>query len=677
MPYILMACLVVFLTACGGDSGDGVSPQSEQNITKVDENQVVEEMYTYIPKELNTTLAIRFLNKTTFGATQEDIKSLQQKGVRQWLETQFSLKKKPNIYLTKMIMLAKQCEPDVNSASVEEYLADNDTVFNKSRASFHSPRYRMTSWFDNALTEKDQLRHKVTYALSQIIVESDFEPIFTRRAEALARYFDILYNNAFGTYKGLLKEISLNSGMGMFLTYNGNKALYQNEANISVFPDENYAREVMQLFSIGLNKLNIDGTPQKDAQGNLIPTYTQEDVNQLARVFTGWDLQRNPRYGLVGFTRGDLTHPLEFTAKYHDFGKKTLLGEEIAADLDGKEDIFRAIDIIMEQKSVAPYISKNLIMRLSKSNPTPAYIGRVATVFEETKGDLEAVVKAIFLDEEFWNDLTTGTVVKFKEPLIAYTQFLRAMKAKPLNSWYYCGYKGPEDDEASNCVVVKNSFLFNDPRSYLAQGAGLAPDVFNFYDNAFIPNDVAFQKNNFHAPELQIQSDTMLINYNNNLYNILSHWEEGNILEMRHKDDDDNYFQYKTIDEMVKDAPRSENKPVYYIGADKMLLDTQDEYNVLEMVIDGDTDGDFEKLQDWREEDYHDDEKALRALIEFENDKLTGGLLTQAEMDAIYNALAEKIYNVYNGNTKKYQLYGNVILPVIRAIVSSDKYMVE
>ena len=654
---------VVFLTACGGGGGDAPASSSSG--------------ISYIPQEINTTIATRFLNKATFGATQEDIQEFEKLGVSKWIEKQFSLRKTPNIYLTKMIMLAKQCEPEAFPASVSEYLADNDTVFNKSKASFKSPRYRMTSWFDNALTEKDQLRHKVTYALSQIIVESDFEPIFTRRAEALARYFDILYNNAFGTYKELLKEISLNSGMGMFLTYNGNKALYQNEANISVFPDENYAREVMQLFSIGLNKLNIDGTPQKDAQGNLIPTYTQEDVNQLARVFTGWDLQRNGRYGLVGFTRGDLTHPLEFTAKYHDFGKKTLLGEDIAADLDGKEDIFRAIDIIMEQKSVAPYISKNLIMRLTKSNPTPAYIGRVATVFEETKGDLEAVVKAIFLDEEFWNDLKTGTVVKFKEPLIAYTQFLRAMKAKPLNSWYYCGYGGPEDDEASNCKIVKNSFLFNDPRDYLAQGAGLAPNVFNFYDNDFIPNDTTFQAKNFHAPELQIQSDTMLIKYNNNLNNILTHWEKGDILEQRRKDEDGEYFHYKSIDEMVEDAPRIGNIPIYYIGADKMLLDAQDEYNVLEMVIDGDRDGDFENLQDYRVEAYHDDEKALRALIAFENEKLTGGLLTQAEMDVIYNALAEKVYNKYSGNTKKYQLYRNVVVPVIRAIVSSDRYMVE
>ena len=660
----IVLTLLAFLTACGG-GGDGSSGTD------------VSSKYSYIPSDLNKSAASRFLNKATFGTTQELEQELQQKGAVEWIEDQFHKPFKKDIYLTKMIALAKQCEPDEYTASIDEYLQDNDTVFNKSKASFQSPRYRMTSWFDNALREDDQLRHKVAYALSQIIVESDFEPIFTRRAEALARYFDILYAHAFGSYKELLQEISLNSGMGMFLTYNGNKKLYQNDANISVYPDENYARELMQLFSIGLNKLNIDGSPQHDANGELIPSYTQNDVNELARVLTGWDLKRNSRYGRVGFTQGDLTHPLEFTSKYHDFGEKVLLGETITAGLSGREDLFAAIDIIMNQKSVAPYISKNLIMRLTKSNPSPEYIERVATEFQNTQGDLKAVVKAIFLDPELWEDLKTDSVVKFKEPLIAYTQFLRAMKAKPLNSWYYCGYGGPSDDNASNCVRVQNSFLFNDPRKYLAQGAGLAPNVFNFYDNDYIPNDPDFQARGFHAPELQIQSDTMLINYNNNLYNILSHWESEDILEQRHKDSHDEWFRYSSIDEMIDDAPRLGNVPIYYIGSDKMLIDAKDEYDVMERIIDGNTDGDFQNLQDYREESYHDDEKALHALIEFENNKLTGGLLSDEEIDTLYNALKDKIYNKYSGNSKKYQLYRNAIIPVIRAIVSSDKYMVE
>ena len=661
MKILFFLVALLFLYGCGG--GDTSNTQTNS--------------YSYVPQELNTTVAVRFLNKATFGATLQDVKNLQKQGVEKWMASQFAIPEKPNIYLTKMIRLAKQCEPDVNSASITQYLQDNDTVFNKNKASFHSPRYRMTSWFDSALSEEDQLRHKVAYALSQIIVESDFEPIFTRRAEALARYFDILYANAFGSYKHLLQDISLNSGMGMFLTFNGSKKLYLNDANVSVYPDENYAREIMQPFSLGLYKLNIDATPQKDTTNNLIPTYTQEDVNELARVFTGWDLQRNRRYGQVGFRRGDVTHPLEMSAKYHDFGTKTFLGETIEADMNPKEEIFRAIDIIMQQKSVAPYISKNLIMRLTKSNPSKEYIARVATVFSTTQGNLKEVVKAIFLDKELWDDITTNTPIKYKEPLIAYTQFLRTMHAQPLPQWYFCGYGGPSDNNASNCQKVTNSFLFNDTRSYLAQGAGLAPNVFNFYDNDYIPNEPALKAANFHAPELQIQSDAMLINFSNTIYNILTHWERGAILEAWYKKDDGTSFQYKSVQEMIDDAPRAHNIPIYYIGSDKMLLDAQEEYNVMEHIIDGDTDGDFANLQDWREKDYHDDEKALQALIAFENNKLTGGLMPQEECDTLYNALKSKIYNKYNGNTKKYQIYNNVIVPTIRFIVSSDSYMVE
>jgi len=674
--FISSVVLIIFLNSCGGGgSSGGVVPISSA--------------YSYIPTDINDSVAIRFLNKATFGASSNDVLELKKDGVVKWIDKQLALPLEEDIYLKKMISVAKQCEPDVNSESASEYIKDNDTVFNKNKASFHSPRYRMSSWFDNALRGDDQLRHKMAYALSQIIVESDFEPIFTRRAEALARYFDILYKNSFGTYKQLLSDMSFNSGMGLFLTFNGNKKLYQNDANISVYPDENYAREIMQLFSIGLNKLNIDATPKVDAQGNLIPTYTQDDVNELARVFTGWDIQRNRRFGRIGFVRGDLTHPLEFTSKYHDFGQKKLLGSTIKSGLSGEEDIKRAVEIIMSQDSVAPYISKNLIMRFVKSNPSKEYVARVSKVFKDSKGDLKEVVKAILLDQELWEDIKEVKSSKFKEPLIAYTQFLRALKAKPYDGWYFCNYGGPSDDNASNCQRVYDSFLFNSTTSFLGQGAGLAPNVFNFYDNSYIPNDTNFQAKGLVAPELQIQSDTVLINFSNRINSDLAHWEKGYLLEGYYKDKDGNWQKYKDLADVANHAPSVHNIPVYYVGADKMLLDAQEEYDVLEKVIDGDTDGDFANLQDFRETDYHGDEKALKALISFENMKLTAGALSAEEELIIYESLKSRIYNKYNDydldekqenwapRSKKYQLYNNVILPVIRAIVTSDAYMVE
>ena len=670
-----MLSTLTLITACGGG---GESSKSIANLA---------DKLPYIPKTIDDYTALRFLNKATFGATQKDIEHLKSVGVVAWIDEQLAMPLKSNIYLGKMIEISKEAEPSNNQYSLEEYLADNDKVYNQNVGSFHSPRYRMSSWFHNVLTQKDQLHHKLTYALSQIIVESDFEPIFTRRAEAIARYYDILHNNAFTNYKQLLTNISFNSGMGMYLTYNGNKKEHLNSNNITIYPDENYAREIMQLFSIGLNELNMDGTPKKDAKGNLIPTYTQEDVNNLAKVFTGWDLKRNRRFGQIGFKRGDLTHPMEFTEEYHDFRSKKLLGETISANLSGEEDIKQAIDIIMKNPNVAPFISKNLILRLAKSNPTPNYVARVANIFNATNGDLKSVVKAIFLDREFWEDITTKELVKFKEPLVAYTNFLRAFNAQPFPKWYFCGYGGPSDNSASNCNVVTNQFLFNGTRDFLNQGAGLAPTVFNFYDNSFVPNDTNFKTNNYVAPESQIELDTMFIKFNNTIRDNLFGWDKQFIIS-NYMADYKNHTavkHYNSVEDFVNDAPVRNYIPVYYVGANKMLLDTTQELNVMEEVIDGDTNGDFKNLQDFREKNYHDDEKAIKALLDHLNKKLTGSQLSTQQMNVLYENLKDaKLYNKYDVHDdthpeydKRAYILRNAIYPAIRAVVTSNTFMTE
>jgi len=642
--------------------------------------------YPYIPKDINQSVAIRFLNKATFGATKESIKALQSMGVEAWVNQQLALPLERDIYLKKTILLGKEAEPTRTPYSVEEYLAENEKIFNKEVASFHSPRFMQSAWFDTVLTAPDQLRQKLTYALSQIIVESDFEPIFTRRGEALSHYFDILAHNALGNYKQLLKDISFSSGMGLFLTYNGNKKSYQNEANITIYPDENYAREIMQLFSIGLNELNLDGSPKKDPNGNLIPTYTQEDVNELSRVFTGWDAQYSgagdsnwgDKFGRVGFTRGDFTHPLEFTAKYHDNGEKTLLKQTIPAGLSGEEDINSAIDIIMSNGNVAPYISKNLIMRMTKSNPSPQYIQRVATLFKSTHGNLKEVIKAILLDPEIWDDIIHLRSVKFKEPLIAYTNYLRMANVKPLPYWYFCGYGGPNDENATNCQKVHNKFLFNTPIKYLGQGAGRAPSVFNFYDNGFIPNDTAFKNDAHVAPELQIEDDSMLINFNNTIRKTLD-WDQTYMLT--HKLSDGS--RYPDIDTIIRNAPKDYNIPIYYVGADKYMLDLQEDYNFLEQQIDGDSNGDFINLKDnYQEGNQTIINRAVKMFIAYADNKLTGGLLSEEEREIIYHALTQhQIYNHWADDdtpfAKKRQLMDKVIRPTYRAIITSDKFMTE
>ena len=606
--------------------------------------------YDYIPKDLTTAQAVRFLNKATFGSTPALVSELKQKGVIQWIDEQLSLKPdENNTYLRKTIYIAKQIEPSTFKNSIEEYLEDNDIVFNKDRASFHMVRYQNSAWFDIVTSKKDQLRHKLTYALSQIVVESLAEPIFTRRGEALSRYFDILYNNAFKTYKDLLIDISHSSSMSLYLTFNGNKKVHT-EGTTTIYPDENYAREIMQLFSIGLYKLNIDGTLMLDHNGNTIPTYTQEDIMQIARVFTGWDLKRNPRYGVIGFTRGDLTHPTEFTKEYHDYGSKNILGKTIPEGLSGDKDIEALVDILNSHQNIAPFISKILIQRIAKSNPSPSYVKRVAEVFNDNgkgvKGDLKAVVKAILLDRELWSDIKEGKIVKFKEPLMAFTNFLRAFYASP-----YPKFKIKNKD-----FEVKNVFFINDVNNDIGQGPARAFSVFNFYDKDYIPNDNYFQENSLIAPELQIQTDSKIIGYRNYIRYAL-YWSEK-----RHPNGWGN------------------------LSRNRYLLDCSDEYDLIEKIIEGEVDHKIESFNGiTRQEDIKDKDgytkrdRALLSLIDSLDKKLTGGILPSEFKDILFNQFKKEFYDeslIKKEKPEAHILY-KIIRPIIVAIVSSKYFMCE
>jgi uncharacterized protein (DUF1800 family) len=657
MNKIIISMLILIFIGCGGSSkSDTVADDN------IKENDVA---LDYIPKKLSDKIAVRFLNKATFGATPADVKHLQDIGVRAWLEEQFNLKNTKDKYLIKMIEIAKKYKPNENNYSIKEYLEDNDIVFNKNVGSFDSPRYRLSAWFDIVINSKTQLREKVAYALSQIIVESDAAGIFVRRAEALANYFDILSDNAFNNYSEILRKISLSPGMGVFLTYNGNKAAYK-KGNVLILPDENYARELMQLFSLGVNLLNIDGTPKKDKNGNFIPVYTQNDINELSRVFTGWDLKRNSRFGRVVPRDGDFYHPMESTEKYHDFGEKHLLGKTIPSNLSPLEDINYAINIICSHNNIAPYISKKLIMRLTKSNPSKEYVRRVATVFKESGGNLKEVIKAIFLDKEFWDDLKNDKWEKFKEPLIAYTQFLRAFKADKLK-FFHC-------NKENECHSL-TSYWVNDTRWYLNQGPGLARTVFGFYEDDYVPTDEYFEKYHLVAPEIQIQTDIQIINFNNNLDNIL-YFEKNHLLSKTYKVNGTK-VKFSSINDLVdsaKDIGGRIKAVLYYKGADKMLLDLSDEYNVLEREIDGDENGDFENLKDCGS---YSNIEAIYKLIEYEDKKLLGGKLSKEEKDVIAKYLNKCLYNKNSGMSKKEYLFNNILNPLIKTIVTSEKYMRE
>lgn len=274
-------------------------------------------------------------------------------------------------------------------------------------------------FFVNALYGQDQLRQRVAFVLHQILVVSGVE---VTQPSWMAPYLQMLHRHALGNYRQLLHEITLNPAMGNYLDIAG---------NTRTNPNENYAREILQLFSIGTVRLNLDGTPQLDAEGQPIATYTQSAVNNFARVFTGWRFAPAPAPGVPNYI-----DPMVANESQHDIGTKTLLnGVVLPAGQNAAKDLDDAIDDIFHDPNVGPFISKQLIQHLVTSNPTPGYVERVASVFNgsETgvRGDLKAVVGAILLDPEARGDIKSDrNYGHLRHPALFITSILRAFSAR-------------------------------------------------------------------------------------------------------------------------------------------------------------------------------------------------------------------------------------------------------
>ena len=253
------------------------------------------------------------------------------------------------------------------------------------------------------------------------------------RQFACAAYIDILHDGAFGNYRDLLQNISTNAAMGVYLTFLGNRKA--NPATGAV-PDENYARELMQLFAIGLQRLNMDGTLQT-ANGAPIETYTQDDITGLARVFTGWNLANSDNT-----TPNRMRLPMVNVASQHETGAKSFLGATIPPGTDGPNSLRLALDAIFAHANVPPFVSKQLIQHLVISNPSPAYVGRIAAIFANNgsgvRGDLKAVVRAILLDPEARTDANANNTQygKLREPILRLAGWARAFGAtSPSGAW--------------------------------------------------------------------------------------------------------------------------------------------------------------------------------------------------------------------------------------------------
>ncbi len=428
--------------------------------------------------------AYRVLKQATFGATEALMNEVKQVGVTAWVDNQLNMPAQSfmpplTFYPTQA---ATNCTNNNVAGSVEQICArDNYSLFQL--------QLRFTQ---NALTKQDQLRQRVAFALSQILVTSGADN--TIMPYGMAKYQQLFLDHAFGNYKDLLTAVTLSPAMGDYLNMaNSNKP----DVARGIAANENFAREIMQLFSIGLFDLNLDGTFKKDASGNLIASYSQTTVENLARVFTGWTYanfnnatpptRNNPAY---------FDYPMLPVQSNHDTGLKTLIGGfVIPANQTATQDLNMAINHLIEHPNVAPFISKQLIQKLVSSDPGPAYVTRVANVFDNNglgvKGDLKAVVRAILLDPEARGPIkTVAGVGKLKEPV------LLALSA-------YRGLGGVNDG-----VWVRTQY------AAMAQDLFRAPTVFNY----FVPDNTI--SNGKLGPEFEILTSTTAFARANFLRNV-------------------------------------------------------------------------------------------------------------------------------------------------------------
>ena len=420
------------------------------------------------PVPISKAEAFRFLNQATFGATETEAERVIDMGITAWVDDQ--LQKPASLQL-----------PYLQSLPRPQFL-------------FELQPDRTDIWFRHALHADDQLRQRVAFALSEIMVISQLG-VLGDLTYSMADYYDVLAEHAFGNYRDLIEAVTLHPAMGMYLSMLGNER--PDPAN-NIRPDENYARELMQLFSIGLVALNIDGSVVLDQQGQPEPTYDQSIIEGFAHVFTGWTFAGSFQFRGAYPNDANQVVPMQLWPSFHDTGSKTLLnGFVVPPGQTGAADLRDALDNIFNHPNVGPFIATRLIQRLVTSNPSPAYVARVAGVFNNNgsgmRGDLAAVVKAILLDSEARPATPQEFSGKLKEPLLRLTQLWRAYDAASASGRYPLNY----------IYVI------------FGQGPLQSPSVFNFFSPFYAPPGEISDKG-LVAPELAIATEylnTFVTNY--------------------------------------------------------------------------------------------------------------------------------------------------------------------
>lgn len=485
---LALAATAATLASCGGGGGSSASTSSSTSTPTPP--PVVTPAWS-APAD---AAYARFLQQSQFDSSEADIAAVKAKGYATWLDEQMALP-------------SSQSGWDWLNARGYGVI----DMRNFAQADFYIVDYMI---WNQIIRSPDQVRRRIALAMTEyfvVNVDNMTEPWF--KSFHIAKFFEILCDNAFGNFRKLLEEVTLSVAMGAFLN------TLRNEKEDPVTgrqPDENYAREVMQLFTLGVSQLNIDGTPKLDASGNPIDTYTQSDVTNLARVFTGYDTDQNAGFTKspvppffftipnVGYTR----NPMKFYSFRHSLLEKKFLGVTIPANTDGPASLKIALDTLFNHPNVGPFFARQMIQRLVTSNPSPAYVKRIATVFNDNgsgvRGDLKAVFKAILLDDDARSstNLTSPSHGKLREPMLRFAQWARTFK---LNSKRGTWKIKPPDYGATT----------------LAQTPFRASSVFNFFRPGYIPPNTQFAADKATAPEYQIVNESTVSQYVNFMQSVL------------------------------------------------------------------------------------------------------------------------------------------------------------
>ena len=488
----LPLCLV--LAACGGGGSGGAGSASDMPAAGP----------VAADAKPTPASASRFLTQATFGPSAPQIDHVVQVGFRGWLGEQFA--KPQTLHVPEVPLFGDPITPKF--------------------VGFYP--IQSTFW-RQAATADDALRQRVAFALSEIFVISINDMSVIEFPRGVASYLDMLGTNAFGNFRDLIEGVALHPMMGLYLSHLGNR---KEDPASGRIPDENFAREVMQLFTIGVEALNDDGTVKKDAAGKPIENYGNDDVMGLAKVFTGWSwaapettdarffaAQPIPLFFSPDAAPDRDIKPMQIYPQFHSASAKSFLGLTIPADTDGTTSLKLALDKLVAHPNVGPFIGRQLIQRLVTSNPSPAYVKRVAAAFADNgsgaRGDMKAVLRAVLLDDEARAAPATGdtSAGKVREPMLRITAWMRAFDVKSNSGgWAY--------------------YFTSDSVTSIGQSPLQAPSVFNWFRPGYVPPRSEIGNAGRVAPEMQIVGETTVASYLNVVEGSVGYFGTGFLLDL-------------------------------------------------------------------------------------------------------------------------------------------------